>query len=153
MGGASQQEAWTASSGHIWRGDWSPASFIFLCVRVCVPVTHRWSQSYLTHPGRNRYSSVFTGLGLKEVKLNCLLFLMRRKWFGNFNIIVALGNHFNMWFWNDPTNVKLDERGWNRTNVVFAGFIASSLNRSVMDRASSAPSEKGRGGQRSASIL
>ena len=148
MGGASGHEAWTASSGHIWRGDWSPASFIFLCVHVCVPVTHRWSQSYLTHPRRKKCSSVLTDLGLKEVKLNCLLFLMRRKWFGNFNITVALGNHFNMWFWNDPTNVILDEWRWNRINVVFAGFIAS-LNRSVIDRASSAPSKEGREGQTS----
>ena len=73
---------------------------------------------------------------------------MRRKRFGNFNITVALGNHVNMWLWNDPTNVNLNERGWNRINVVLAGFTPS-LNRSIIDRASSAPLEEGREGQTS----
>lgn len=116
---------------------------------VCVGPCHSDNHCLIWHTLEGRTIPQFSQvLGWKN-KLNCLLFLMRRKRFGNFNITVALGNHFHMWFWSDPTNVKLNEWGWNRINVVLAGFIPSSLNRSIIDRASGAPLEQGRGGQTS----
>ena len=142
---ASQHEAWTASSEHIWREDWGPALFILLYVCPC----HSQIITVLSDTAwKEEIFISFHSSWAERSKLNCLLFLMRRKRFGNFNITVALGNHVNMWLWNDPTNVNLNERGWNRINVVLAGFTPS-LNRSIIDRASSAPLEEGREGRTS----
>lgn len=62
---------------------------------------------------------------------------------------VAFGDHFNMWFWDDPTFVKLDKHGWNRTNAVLAASTASSLNESITDEAVGTPLEERREGQTS----